>query len=110
MSLRALIAGAARQEVDGIAAHAQTDLSRSSVPANRGGDCAHQFRLARLRAVLCGGALKSMLLVRARLGGEEDSAPPCPVRGEHHGLGWKRWSRGWLYGRLGLFDEYRGTC
>src|ERR1035441_9049688 len=23
------------------------------------------------------------------------------------GFGWKRWSSEWLYGRLGLFDEYQ---
>jgi RNA-directed DNA polymerase len=23
------------------------------------------------------------------------------------GFGWKRWSRGWLYDRLGLFNNYR---
>jgi RNA-directed DNA polymerase len=23
------------------------------------------------------------------------------------GLGWKRWSRRWLYGELGLFNHYR---
>ena len=23
------------------------------------------------------------------------------------GFGWKRWSKGWLYGELGLFEEYR---
>jgi len=26
---------------------------------------------------------------------------------QRHGFGWKRWSREWLYGPLGLFDEYR---
>jgi len=26
---------------------------------------------------------------------------------QRHGLGWKRWSREWLYGTLGLFAEYR---
>ena len=25
------------------------------------------------------------------------------------GFGWKRWSRSWLYGRLGLFADYRVT-
>jgi RNA-directed DNA polymerase len=25
------------------------------------------------------------------------------------GFGWKRWSKQWLYSRLGLFDEYRLT-
>ena len=23
------------------------------------------------------------------------------------GFGWKRWSRQWLYGKLGLFNSYR---
>src|SRR5678816_2002073 len=27
--------------------------------------------------------------------------------GQRQGFGWKRWSREWLYGRLGLFSEYR---
>jgi RNA-directed DNA polymerase len=26
---------------------------------------------------------------------------------QRHGFGWKRWSRDWLYGTLGLFSEYR---
>jgi RNA-directed DNA polymerase len=26
---------------------------------------------------------------------------------QRHGFGWKRWSRAWLYGALGLFKEYR---
>jgi len=26
---------------------------------------------------------------------------------QRQGFGWKRWSREWLYGRLGLFSEYR---
>ena len=26
---------------------------------------------------------------------------------QRHGFGWKRWSRAWLYGTLGLFSEYR---
>jgi len=26
---------------------------------------------------------------------------------QRHGFGWKRWSATWLYGTLGLFDEYR---
>jgi RNA-directed DNA polymerase len=25
---------------------------------------------------------------------------------QRHGFGWKRWSREWLYGTLGLFHEY----
>jgi RNA-directed DNA polymerase len=28
---------------------------------------------------------------------------------QRRGLGWKRWSREWLYGTLGLFAEYRVT-
>jgi len=26
---------------------------------------------------------------------------------QRSGFGWKRWSREWLYGKLGLFSEYR---
>ena len=26
---------------------------------------------------------------------------------QRRGFGWKRWSKGWLYGTLGLFNEYR---
>jgi RNA-directed DNA polymerase len=26
---------------------------------------------------------------------------------ERSGLGWKRWSRKWLYGKLGLYKDYR---
>jgi RNA-directed DNA polymerase len=26
---------------------------------------------------------------------------------QRHGFGWKRWSRAWLYGDLGLFHDYR---
>jgi RNA-directed DNA polymerase len=28
---------------------------------------------------------------------------------QRRGFGWKRWSRAWLYGTLGLFSEYRVT-
>ena len=28
---------------------------------------------------------------------------------KRRGFGWKRWSTGWLYGELGLFNEYRVT-
>jgi RNA-directed DNA polymerase len=28
---------------------------------------------------------------------------------QRHGFGWKRWSRAWLYGTLGLFSGYRVT-
>ena len=28
---------------------------------------------------------------------------------QRHGFGWKRWSKAWLYGTLGLFAEYRVT-
>jgi RNA-directed DNA polymerase len=28
---------------------------------------------------------------------------------QRKGYGWKRWSSPWLYGTLGLFDEYRVT-
>jgi RNA-directed DNA polymerase len=28
---------------------------------------------------------------------------------QRHGFGWKRWSRAWLYGDLGLFHDYRVT-
>jgi hypothetical protein len=27
--------------------------------------------------------------------------------GKRKGFGWKRWSRQWLYGKLGLFNGYR---
>jgi RNA-directed DNA polymerase len=26
---------------------------------------------------------------------------------QRHGFGWKRWSKAWLYGDLGLFNDYR---
>ena len=26
---------------------------------------------------------------------------------QRHGFGWKRWSKAWLYGTLGLFHAYR---
>jgi RNA-directed DNA polymerase len=26
---------------------------------------------------------------------------------KRRGFGWKRWGRRWLYGHLGIFDEYR---
>jgi len=27
--------------------------------------------------------------------------------GQRHGFGWKRWNKAWLYGDLGLFNDYR---
>jgi RNA-directed DNA polymerase len=26
---------------------------------------------------------------------------------QRHGFGWKRWSKAWVYGSLGLFSDYR---
>jgi RNA-directed DNA polymerase len=26
---------------------------------------------------------------------------------QRSGMGWKRWSREWIYGTLGLFNDYR---
>src|SRR2546425_391586 len=66
---------AARQEADGVAAQAQADISKSSVPAHRGADCANQSDAARLGAVLCSGSLEPLFLVHSRLGREENSAP-----------------------------------
>src|ERR1700674_4883245 len=66
----------AKQEADGVAAHAQAGVSKSSVPARRSGDCPHQSHSARLGAVLCGRPLQPVFLLYSRLGGEEDSRPP----------------------------------
>jgi RNA-directed DNA polymerase len=39
------------------------------------------------------------------LGGEEGAATSAAGR-NCKGFGWKRWSRGWLYDELGLFNNY----
>jgi RNA-directed DNA polymerase len=41
-------------------------------------------------------------------GGRTDADPPEVP--ERRGLGWKRWSKAWLYNDLGLFNDYRVTC
>ncbi len=66
---------AARQEADGIAAQAQGDFPRFSIPAGRRADRKDQSDSARLGEILCRGSLKSVFLVHPRLGREEDSAP-----------------------------------
>src|SRR5712691_4291219 len=66
----------ANQEADGVAAHAQAAVSKSSVPANRRRDWPHQSHPAWMGAVLCGRPLQPVFLVHSRLGGEEDSDPP----------------------------------
>ena len=43
-----------------------------------------------------------------RLGGKEDSAASDACT-ERKGFGWKRWSRQWLYGTLGLFNRLPGA-
>ena len=94
------------EEADGAAADAQAGIPTPSVPAGRRGDCQHQPDSARLGAVLCGRPFEPVLLVHSRLGGEEDSGPPGAAC-QRRGFGWKRWSKAWLYGTLGLFYGYR---
>ena len=98
---------AERQEADGVAADAQAGFSKPSVPA--GGEVIARINPdpARLGAVLCGRPLQPVFLVHPRLGREEDSGPSGAAC-QRHGFGWKRWSKAWLYGTLGLFNELPG--
>ena len=57
--------------------------------------------------LLCPRPRESPLLVRSRLGGEEDPAASDARNSKRQGFGWKRWSRRWLYEHLGLFNNYR---
>ena len=38
---------------------------------------------------------------------EKKIRPHLARASQRHGFGWKRWSKAWLYGTLGLFHEYR---
>ena len=66
---------AARQETDGLATQAQSDLPKLSISACGRADRNDQSDPARLGEVLCGGPCESLFLVYPRLGGEEDPAP-----------------------------------
>jgi RNA-directed DNA polymerase len=44
-----------------------------------------------------------MVAPMERKWGDRHLAMAC----KRQGFGWKRWSREWLYGTLGLFSEYR---
>jgi hypothetical protein len=52
------------------------------------------------------GTRQRVLRLRERLGGEEDPAPHA-ASPERRGFGWARWSRGWLYQTLKLFNGYQ---
>src|SRR3954470_693628 len=66
---------AKRQETDGLAGQAQGDLRSLAFSAGGRGDRQDQSNPTRMGEVLRGGPLQSVLLIRPRLGREEDSAP-----------------------------------
>src|SRR5450755_1797993 len=97
---------AERQEADGLARQAQRDFPDLSFPAGGRGDRQDQSDPTRLGEVLRDRPLESVFLLYPKLGKTKirrHLARACQRRG----LGWKRWSREWLDGTLGLFSEYR---
>jgi hypothetical protein len=94
------------EETDGGVGEAKGNLPTKCQSAGGGGDRADQPDPSRLGELLCRGRLARMLFVCQRLGREEGSGTSDAPR-ERSGLGWKRWSREWLYGDLGLYNDYR---
>jgi len=82
---------------------AQADFSLS---AHGGDDRTNQPHFVWQGELFCCGSLEPVLFVYPKLGGDEvrrHLAETCQRRA----FGWKRWSKEWLYGPLGLFHEYR---
>ena len=97
---------AARQEADGIAAQAQAGLPKLSLqpvkelieqinPILRG--WVNYFAVG--HSSRCFSYIRNWVEKKIRC----HLARAC----QRQGFGWKRWSRAWLYGALGLFHEYR---
>ena len=99
-------AHAARQEADGVTADTQADFPKPAIPAGHRRDCADQSDSAWLGAVLCVGH-SSRCFAYIRDWVEKKIRHHLARASQRHGFGWKRWSKGWLYGTLGLFADYR---
>jgi hypothetical protein len=99
-------ADTASQEADGVAAHTQAGVPKSSVSARRRGDCVYQSDPARLgvQYFAIGHSSRCFSFVRDWV--EKKIRYHLARASQRHGFGWKRWSREWLYGTLGLFHEY----
>ena len=96
----------ADQEADSVAAHAQADISKSSVPAHRRGDCLyHPILRGWVQYFAAGHSSRCFSYIRDWVAKKIRThlARAC----QRHGFGWKRWSNAWLYGSLGLFYGYR---
>ena len=95
------------EEADGAAAEAQGGLPALPVPARRAGD--------RPRSTRCCAAGSTTSPSATPVGASPTSATGWRQKVRRHlmrarnrpGLGWKRWSRRWLYGTLGLYGDYR---
>ena len=95
----------ANQEADGAAAEAQADFPKSSVPISE--------VIAQINPILRGWVqyfavgYSSRRFSYIRNWVEKKIRHHLVRASQRHGFGWKRWSKAWLYGTLGLFAEYR---
>src|SRR5215470_14377201 len=95
------VADTETQETDSPAGQAPNHIPKPSIPAHRSIDRGDQSDPSGMGELLCNGALEFIRdwvekKIRSHL------ARACQRRG----FGWKRWSREWLYGTLGLFNQY----
>src|SRR5215471_2699092 len=97
---------AERQETDGLAWQAQRDLPGLSFPAGGRVDQEDQSDSARVGEILCHRP-SSRCFSYIRYWVEKKIRRHLARACQRQGCGWKRWGREWLYGKLGLFSEYR---
>ena len=96
----------AGEKADGAAAHAQADFPQPSVPAPQRGDCENQPDSAGwVQDLAVGHSSRCFSYIRDWV--EKKIRHHLARACQRHGFGWKRWSKAWLYGTLGLFHAYR---
>src|SRR5713226_5096241 len=95
-------AHAERQKADGLASQAQDDFPKLTFPARQSIDRTDQSHSARLGELLRDRTFEPVLRVH-RVWVEKKIRRHLARAAQRQGFGWKRWSREWLYGTLGLF-------
>jgi len=93
------------EKADGAVAHAQAEVPQLSVPPI-------SELIAQINPILRGCAVlavghSSRCLSYIRNWVEKKIRHHLVRASQRHGFGWKRWTKAWLYGTLGLFAEYR---
>ena len=100
------VADAEGQEADGIATQAQRDFPKASLPAGRQGDREiNPILRGWVNYFAIGHSSRCFSYIRDWV--EKKIRRHLARAASVEGFGWKRWSREWLYGTLGLFHQYR---